>query len=158
MPNIYHYYVEGECEKKLVDTLKDNSNRMIVAGKVDVFNVQQEVLTSLHLLPLKRNTTIILIYDTDKKNEKILNENLKVLKDNGFKDVICIAQNKNIEDELIRSTNIKDIKELLNSKSNKDFKTDFIKENKLLDKLKAHKFDISKMWINHNDEDKNIKI
>lgn len=156
MANIYHYYVEGECEKKLVDTLKDNNNGYIVAGKVNVFNVQQELLSNLHLVALKRNTSVILIYDTDKQNKQILSQNISTLKNNGFKNIICVAQNKNIEDELIRSTNIKEIKELLNSRSNKDFKSDFIKEKNLMNKLNEHNFDIKVLW-NSNKEIDSIK-
>ena len=32
-----HYYVEGECEKKLIDALK-GEKKGLLAGKVEVFN------------------------------------------------------------------------------------------------------------------------
>lgn len=42
--NIYHYYVEGDDEKKVVNTLK-NSMQLIISGKVDVFNVIERKFT-----------------------------------------------------------------------------------------------------------------
>ena len=36
--NIYHYYVEGECEKKLIDTYKTPPYLYFQSGKVEVFN------------------------------------------------------------------------------------------------------------------------
>lgn len=55
-------------------------------------------------------------------------------------------QPKNIEDELIRSTDIKRIEELLSSKSKTDFKRDFIRERNLKQKLAAHLFDMNMLW------------
>ena len=60
-----------------------------------------------------------------KENIKILNKCPEVNK------VICIPQVNNLEDELIRSCNIKQIKELLGSRSNKDYKHDLIAEKNL---------------------------
>ena len=45
---------------------------------------------------------------------------------------------KNLEDELIRSCDIRQIKELTGSKSNKDFKRDVIKDNSFHKKLLKH--------------------
>ena len=42
----YHYYVEGEDDKKIVNTLKTDF-QIIEPGKVDVFNVVQNVLTKI---------------------------------------------------------------------------------------------------------------
>lgn len=36
----YHYYVEGNCEKKLIDEFK-KQQLPIIAGKIDVFNAIQ---------------------------------------------------------------------------------------------------------------------
>lgn len=67
--------------------------------------------------------------------------------------LICIPQVNNLEDELLRSCHIKQIKELLGSKSNKDFKHDLIVEKNLKKKLLNHDFDIQKFW-NRNPENK----
>ena len=37
----YHYYVEGQCERKLIDELK-RQQLPIISGKIDVFNAVQE--------------------------------------------------------------------------------------------------------------------
>lgn len=50
------------------------------------------------------------------------------------------------EDELIRSCDIKQIKELLGSKSNKDYKHDLIIEKNLKNKLLAHSFNMDEFW------------
>lgn len=97
---------------------------------MDVFNVIQQKLTKLRLMSLKPDTIVILIFDTDNGESATLLENIKFLKQNtNVKDVLCITQVKNLEDELIRSCDIKQIKELTGSKSNKDYKRDLIKDN-----------------------------
>lgn len=60
---------------------------------------------------------------------------------------MCITQVKNYEDELIRSCDIRQIKELTGSKSNKDFKRDVIKDNSFHKKLLKHNFNFQKFWI-----------
>ena len=61
---IYQYYVEGDDEKALVNTLKSDL-RCIESGKVDVFNVVQNLLKPTRLRTLKPNTIVVLVYDTD---------------------------------------------------------------------------------------------
>ena len=93
----YQYYVEGQDEKKLVDTLK--SNGYIVSGKVEVFNVLQEPFTLLRIRPLKQNTVVILIFDTDVEMVEVLIENIKFLKrQKNVKEIWCVTQVKNLED------------------------------------------------------------
>ena len=88
--------------------------------------VVQERLTDLKLRVLSEGTILIFVFDTDSGNIDILNENIKKAKKSSrVKKVYCITQVKNIEDELIRSTDIKRIEELLSSKSKTDFKRDF---------------------------------
>lgn len=48
--------------------------------------------------------------------------------------------------ELIRAMGLKIIKELLNSRSKKDFKRDMLKERNLKSKFESHNFDIQKLW------------
>ena len=62
-------------------------------------------------------------------------------------EVVTIPQVQKIEDELIRSCDIKNITELLNSKSRSEFKSDIIKVSNLARKLQEHGFDIRKFWI-----------
>ena len=125
----YHYYVEGENERVLVEILskcKDEKFNVIRPGKIDVFNVVEREIKSTHMLNLKDNTVVVLVFDTDTKSRAILDKNTKFLeKHKKIKDVILIPQVYNLEDELIRSCNIKNILQLLGSKSKKEFKSDF---------------------------------
>lgn len=60
------------------------------------------------------------------------------------KEVICITQVKNLEDELLRSCDVKQIKELTGSKSNSNYKRDMLNDSNFAKKLQKHKFDMSK--------------
>ncbi len=42
-----HYYVEGECEEKLINALKVGRDSKIAAGKVEVFNIIQSPLSRM---------------------------------------------------------------------------------------------------------------
>ncbi len=142
----YHYFVEGKCEKKLIDTLKEQKNQ-IISGKVEILNVTQELLTELKLRTISDGTIIIFVFDTDTDNIEILSKNIDLIRRSSrFKEVWCVLQVPNLEEELIRSTNIQDVKELLKSKSTKDFKVDFVKEKNLYKKLQEKKFDLNKIW------------
>ena len=110
----YHYFVEGEDEKKLLSVLKTDM-QLILPGKIEHFNIIQEKITKPRLMTIKSGTTIVLVFDTDVGDSK-------------------------------RSCNIKQIKELTGSKSNKDFKADLIKEKNLSKKLSAKNFNFKKFW------------
>lgn len=107
---IYQYYVEGEDERSLLNTLKLDL-RCIESGKIDKFNVIQSRFTTARMRTLKTGTTVVLVYDTDvEMNTKILDENIAFLKrQKGIKEVICIPQVRNLEDELVRACNIKNM-------------------------------------------------
>ena len=142
----FHYFVEGEDEKKLLSVLKTDM-QLILPGKIEHFNIIQEKITKPRLMTIKSGTTIVLVFDTDVGDSKILNENIRFLeKQSTIKKVLCITQVKNLEDEFKRSCNIKQIKELTGSKSNKDFKADLIKEKNLSKKLSAKNFNFKKFW------------
>ena len=146
MKDVYQYFVEGDDEKRLIEVLKTDM-RLIQPGKIQVVNVVQERLTDLKLRVLSEGTILIFVFDTDTGNIDILNENIKKAKKSSrVKEVYCITQVKNIEDELIRSTDIKRIEELLGSKSKTDFKRDFIRERNLKQKLTVHSFDLNVLW------------
>lgn len=164
---IYRYFVEGETEKKVIEALK---NKYLESGKITVKNIANKKLTTLDLGQLKPNTICVLIFDKDifvevspVGNQQLVLENIeKLKKSKNVKEIICICQNKNLEDELIKSTNIKQIKDLLDSSSNSDFKKEIIKCSNVLKKLEEKSFDISKFWIGENlnwlSENKSIKI
>ena len=146
----YHYYVEGENERVLVEILskcKDEKFNVIRPGKIDVFNVVEREIKSTHMLNLKDNTVVVLVFDTDTKSRAILDKNTKFLeKHKKIKEVILIPQVYNLEDELIRSCNIKNILQLLGSKSKKEFKSDFNKVNNLNEHLIKAEFTFNKLW------------
>ena len=121
----YHYYVEGNCEKKLIDEFK-KQQLPIISGKIDVFNAVQEEFTNTRLRMLPENTVVILVFDTDTGIVEILKRNLEILKKYPrVKETWCVMQVHNLEDEIKRSTDVKEIKDLLGSKSNKEYKHDF---------------------------------
>ena len=144
--NIYQYYVEGDDEKRLLEVLKGDLG-YIASGKVEKFNVVQNELKITRIRPLKRDTIVVLVYDTDVEKTDILQKNVDFLKSQaGIKDVICVPQVKNLEEELLYSCRIKNICELTNSKSNKDFKSDFIRCTNLGSRLTKCSFDLAKFW------------
>ena len=146
MRDIYQYFVEGDDEKRLIEVLKTDM-RLIQPGKIQVVNVVQEKLTDLKLRVLPEGVILVFVFDTDAGSPEILNENIKKAKQSSHvKAVYCITQVKNIEDEIIRSTNIKRIEEFLGSRSKADFKRDFIRERNLKQKLIAHDFELNKLW------------
>ena len=143
----YQYFVEGDTEKKLLNELIWEGN-LIIPGPIRVFNVVQERLSSAMIASIPSNTTAILVFDTDTKKVDILKENLSKLERNkSVTETWCVMQVENLEDELIRSTDIKTIRELTDSKSNTEFKRDFIREKNLMAKLRNHNFNLAKMWI-----------
>jgi len=70
---LYQYFVEGECEKKMIDTFKSHPYSFFRAGKVEVLNVVFHKLTDARLRLLNPKTTsIFLEYDTDIEKTDIL--------------------------------------------------------------------------------------
>ena len=117
---ILHYFVEGETERKLIETIK---NKYLYSGKIKIINTIQNKVPNSILRTLERETVVVLVFDTDVEKIDILDENIRlIMSSNNVKDVICIPQIKNLEDELIYSTNINKIVDLLESRSDKDFK------------------------------------
>lgn len=147
---IYQYYVEGECEKRLIEVLKGwngCNNGLIKQGKISVFNPVQELFSPMRLMQLEEGTTVILVYDTDVADASILLKNKSILsKYKTIKEVWFIPQVGNLEEELIRCTDIRGITELLPSRSKTEFKHDFCCEKKLKEKLEKHKFDYALLW------------
>ncbi len=142
----FQYYVEGEDEEKLINVLKSEM-QCIEAGKVQVLNPVTEKITAMRLRTLKKNTTVILVFDTDVSDSKILEENIKMLKKcPNVKNVYCIPQVRNIEDELAHCCNIRSIGDLLGTSGSKELKKRLIGEKNLKRKLEQAGFDIHKLW------------
>jgi len=146
MQQNYQYFVEGKTEEKIVGVLK-TIFQVISPGKVRVFNVIEREISKDMVLPLRRNTNVVLVFDTDTNNSSMLCKNIDFLKNQSMvKRVICIPQVKNLEEEILRSCNIREIKELLSSKSNSDFKNDLCRSNYLNIALQKHGFIIDRFW------------
>ena len=144
--NYYHYYVEGDDDRKIVNTLKTDF-QIIQPGKVDKFNVVQNLFNKNRIQVLKKDTTVVLVFDTDTNSADILMQNIEFLrKQKCIKDVICIPQVENLEDELIRSCAIRQVKELTGSKTDSEFKTDILNITNLKQKLEQKNFDFDKFW------------
>lgn len=151
----YHYYVEGNNEEKIVRILKTDM-QLIMPGKVQVFNVVEQGLTKPRIATLKSGTTVVLVFDTDTGNLSTLMKNIDFLtKEKTIKEVLCITQVKNLEDELIRSCDIKQIKDLTGSKTNREFKHDMLSDSDLTfcKKLDQHNFDFNKFWSMNDEEE-----
>ena len=151
----YHYFVEGNNEEKIVRILKTDM-QLIMPGKVQVFNVVEQGLTKPRIATLKSGTTVVLVFDTDTGNLSTLMKNIDFLnKEKTIKEVLCITQVKNLEDELIRSCDIKQIKELTGSKTNSEFKHDMLNDSDLTfcKKLNKHNFDFDKFWSMNDEEE-----
>ncbi|MDY5779671.1 MAG: hypothetical protein SPK04_06990 [Succinivibrionaceae bacterium] len=71
MKDIYQYFVEGEDEKHLIEVLKTDM-KLIMPGKVQIFNVVQEIIKDSRLKILSNNTTLVFLFDTDVENTNIL--------------------------------------------------------------------------------------
>lgn len=140
------YYVEGPDDKKVIDTLKTKMG-LVKPGKVDVLNVVTEKITDLRLRTISPGTMVVLVFDVDAGSRDILNANIQKLKNcQAVTEVVTIPQVPKLEIELVRSCDIRQIKELLNSRSNDDFKRDVMRVTNLDAKLREHQFDIDQFW------------
>ena len=101
----------------------------------------------MQIMNVKKGTTVVLIFDTDTGKVDILHKNIEFLwKQKMVKEVICVTQVTNLEDELVRSCHIKHIKDLTKSKSDKDFKKDVLKISNLKQRLDVCGFDFGEFW------------
>ena len=132
------YFVEGETERKLIEALKLELGS-IYSGKIRKCNVVQERLRPLEFVQYGRDISVVFLFDTDTGNAEVLKENL--LRVQGLfncREVICIPQVRNLEDELKYSCGLKDIRELTGSRSESDFKRDFLRLKNLVRKMRSN--------------------
>lgn len=154
----YHYFVEGADEEKIINILKTGM-RLIQPGKVQIFNVVEQKFTKPRFMSIKDGTTVVLIFDTDTGKVSTLLDNIAFLnKIKSIVEILCITQVRNLEDELMRSCNITQIRELTGSKTNSEFKHDLLKTNNFAGRLLKLDFDFDKFWItNDKNEYKEIE-
>lgn len=144
----YRYLVEGQCEEKLLNAMKISPS-MIHPGKVDVFNLIQDILPVHTLMKYEKGTNVVLVFDTDTGETEALKKNIERLKSLSFKVVVLtIPQGKNFEGEIERTTDVKRAQDLTKSESVREFKSAVVrmKETEFRNLIKRHKFDISKLW------------
>ena len=146
MSEIIKYFVEGECEKALINTLKAPPLSLIKPGRVEVFNVIKDKITIPRIAQLKKESHIIFVYDTDISKTDVLKYNIDMLEQYGFTKIHHIQSVKNLEDELLRSTSIKKIDDIFNTQGEAEFKHKFINTENLASKLNNINFDINKIW------------
>ena len=84
---------------------------MVQPGKVRVFNVIQDVLSKSHLYSIKEGL-IVFVFDSDVPETSRLKQNIDMVKRicraKAVK-LVFLVQVINLEDELVRATNIKRI-------------------------------------------------
>lgn len=119
------YFVEGPCEKQLIDALKAEP-RLLTPGKVNVHNVIQDEIPRRVVNAIKVGTTVVFVFDTDVEKTDVLLKNIAYVKKYATQvKVVTIAQVLNFEDEIERATDVKKAQELTKSSSVSDFKSDF---------------------------------
>ena len=127
MNNKCIYFVEGPCEQQLIAALKENPSKLI-PGKVKVYNVVQNLIPKSQMLSIQAGTTVVLVFDTDVAQTANLKKNLDLLRRYCRKlHLVFLPQVLNLEDELVCCTDVKAAFELTQSKSIRNFKTDFCK-------------------------------
>lgn len=143
----YTYFVEGECEQKLLNAIKASPS-LVRPGKVKVFNVIQKKLSISNLISIK-DGYVVFVFDSDIPETNLLKQNIEMVKQvcpTKTVKLIFLVQVKNLEDELERVTDVDSVTELTGSRSRKDFKRDFLSLKDCRSVLEKHCFDIRKMW------------
>lgn len=166
MGNTLRYYVEGQCEKHLIDSFKSGENSRFKTGKVEVFNINNEILSKARMISFTKGTTLVLIYDTDVKPTQVFLNNINMLKSNkNISHIYHVQSVENFEDELVYSTCLKNINKMFDTQSSSEFKTKFVNSN-IVSKLNSLNFNHQKMWIhipkndfkNYPQNSKSIKL
>lgn len=143
------YYVEGPCEQQLISALKEAPEKLI-PGKIKVFNVVQNLIPKSQMLSIQAGTTVVLVFDTDVSQTLNLKKNLELLERYcGKLKIVFLPQVLNLEEELVRCTNVKIVTELTKSGSVKNFKTDFckMKVKDCRSMLERHQLSIAWLWM-----------
>lgn len=147
---LVHYFVEGDCEKKLIDSYKVNPQNAFIPGKVSVFNFLRDTISRNRLMMLAPKTVIVLVYDIDVEDTHILELNLKILKKYGFTEIYHIQSIFNFEDELVYSSDLHHINDLFQTEDIDEFKSRFIRHKDIVNKLGNFGFNPNKIWSREN--------
>lgn len=142
------YFVEGSCERQLIEALKYELRRL-VPGKVVVLNIITEEIPRRTVNMIQQGTVVAFVYDTDVEKTDILLKNIRRVKEYvGQVKILHLAQVLNFEDEIVRSTDVKKAQELTKSTGVNKFKADFcrMKVPDCRSALERHHIDVSKLW------------
>lgn len=145
---LYHYFVEGECEQAFVKAFMhaNKGDYRLKPGKVEVCNLIFNKISTTKAMSIKRGTKVVIIFDTDIKQTNIFDDNVDTLLRFNL-DIIFIPSVQNFEEEIVRAcSNIKSIDSILNSNGIEDFKKQFIKHKDIVSKLISVGFDLKSMW------------
>ena len=146
MNNNCIYFVEGDCEAKLINALKQKPE-LLQPGKVVVLNLIQNYIPKSRLLSITPETKVVFVFDTDKKEVEHLRKNIEYIEKYCKKSkLIFLPQVLNLEDELVRCTDVSEPKEITKSKSNSNFKSDFCKLTDARSTLTRHQLDVLALW------------
>lgn len=148
MNNRCIYFVEGPCEQQLINALKDKPSKLI-PGKVINLNVVQNLIPKSRLLSLSQDTMAVFVFDTDVSETAHLRKNIELIKKYCTNvRVVILAQVLNLEDELVRATDVKGVLELTKSSGVNNFKSDFcrLKVSECRNMLERHHIDVDVLW------------
>lgn len=99
------YFVEGACEKQLIDVLNKQHPYRLAPGKVIVQNSIHDLIPRNTITALSPGTEVVFVFDTDVEKTDILLKNIQHVKDYVSQvRVINLAQVLNFEDEIVRAT------------------------------------------------------
>lgn len=140
------YFVEGECEEKLINALKEKPS-VIRPGKVKKVNVIQNELSTSQLIQIQAGTIVVLVFDTDVPLTDHLKRNIKLLERKCTKvKLIYLPQVLSFEDELVRCSDVTRVEDLTHSRSRRDFKRDFCAATNTRNLLEQHHLSVSALW------------
>ena len=98
-------------------------------------------------MAIKLGTTVVFVFDTDVELTDKLKKNIEYIgKYCGKSKLVFLPQVKNLEDELVRCSDIAKVTELTQSKSISNFKTDFCRISNARAVLTEHQIDVLKLW------------
>ena len=147
MRNNCIYYVEGDCEKTLINALKEHPSK-VIPGKVKVFNIIKNEVTRSQLISIKPGTTVVFVFDTDVRVTDHLKNNIARFRAYCVRTkIVFLPQVLNFEDEIVRCTDVSEPTDLTKSKSQKDFKRDFCALTNPRAVLDRHCLDVLKLWM-----------
>lgn len=140
------YYVEGDCEEVIVKSLIHDF-QLLPHGRINVLNIAQRRFPENKIYSLGHGTRVVFIFDTDVGVPQTARENISTIKSKTTRvEIIVIPQCRNLEDELMYSCSIKNIRQITGSRSNKNFKTDFKNASNVHSLLKSCGFNFARLW------------